>query len=657
MINQINTHGPASSSRKSSKKVMSTWRMAGELIRGRLPMWSLDSLGWGLVWLLPAVAGYIVKLVFDVITGERVSLLGFQFEGADSEASRLLGTTDPAAGLAAASQTTLDSGLLTLLAVIVGIGLARVCIIVGSIHINSTFFHTIGAVMRINALDHVLSRPGAKALSESPGKSVSRFRDDVEDLQHATEWTVDLVGMIVTAIFCLVVMGSINAQITRLVFLPLLVIVAVVNILRAKLEAYRLASRAATSKVTGFLGETFGSVQAVKVATAESSMISRFDDMNEVRRVAALKDTLLTSVLGTVFNSSVNLGTGLILVLTAGLIRTGEFGVGDLAMFVVLLTRLTDVMFHLGIMLAWHKQAAVARNRLMHVIGDLPAEEIVAHREVDLDRKQGPLAYSPPDKSQRLERFGVRNLSYRHEASETGIDDISLEISPGEFVVVTGRVGSGKTTLLRCLLGLLPVQTADFEWNGKRMDSPADFLVPPRCAYTSQVPQLFSTSLRENLLMGVPESEVDLDQAIHKAVMERDLGQLDQGLDTIVGPRGVKLSGGQLQRAAAARMFVREPELLVFDDLSSALDVETEAKLWERIFEGLSKDGGAAPNSDEAQRPACLVVSHRRPALKRADRILLLDAGRIVDRGSLDELLERSALMRKLWEGTSENPA
>ncbi len=145
------------------------------------------------------------------------------------------------------------------------------------------------------------------------------------------------------------------------------------------------------------------------------------------------------------------------------------------------------------------------------------------------------------------------------------------------------------------------------------MDDPATFFVPPRSAYTPQSPRLFSESLRENLLLGVPEEPRALEQALYTAVLERDIKELDQGLDTVIGPKGVKLSGGQSHRAAAARMLLRGADLLVFDDLSGALDVETERVLWERVF---------------ARRElTCLVVSHRRAALRRADTIILLRDG------------------------------
>jgi len=235
----------------------------------------------------------------------------------------------------------------------------------------------------------------------------------------------------------------------------------------------------------------------------------------------------------------------------------------------------------------------------------------------------------------------VQGLSARHAAGGRGIFDVGFVVERGQFVVVTGAVGSGKTTLVRAMLGLFPMEAGTVRWNGAVVDDPSS-LGPPRIAYAGQVPRLFSATLEENLRLGWPAEDVDVAAALRAVGFDRDLAELQEGLGTLVGPRGTRLSGGQAQRVATARALVRHPELLVVDDLGSALDVETEAQVWDGVL---------------ATAPACLAVSHRLSALARADHIVVLDRGRVVGQGTAHDLVRTCPEFRRLWQGEAVEEA
>ena len=448
---------------------------------------------------------------------------------------------------------------------------------------NTTFVYTCGALLRKNMLARILQRPGARALPSSSGEAVSRFRDDIDETLWSVMYFNDVIALTAFTVVGLTIMMSINAWITLAVLLPLALIVVVTQRVAERIEQYRKASREATGAVTGFLGEIFGAVQAIKVAGAETQVIRRFGALNDQRRTTGVRDKLFNEILQSIFANAVNVGTGLILLLAATSMRAGTFTVGDFALFVYYLGWISEFTAMFGIVLARYRQAGVSFERMVTLLQGAPPQ-IAGGAWPGLYARPAagdprPAARLLPTGCDTLEAAG---LTFRYPESARGIEGIDLRLERGSFTVITGRIGSGKTTLLRTLLGLLPADAGEVRWNGARVDNPTEFFVPPRCAYTAQVPRLFSDTLKDNLLMGLPDEHVDLPAALRLAVMEPDLARMEHGLETMVGAKGVRLSGGQIQRAAAARMFVRAPELLVFDDLSSALDVETERTLWER---------------------------------------------------------------------------
>ncbi|HVM09401.1 MAG TPA: ABC transporter ATP-binding protein [Acidimicrobiales bacterium] len=555
----------------STSKV--AWRLLRNDPRAYAASWSI----WVLFHSAPLAVGWLLKLALDRLTGDTI--------------------TTP----------------WLILAVLLGTEVARWAVFVIAVVQWHGAWVGWNTTPRVNALESLATAPGPAAgrLPGSAGEAVSRFRDDSQDLALVLDVWLDISGAAIAAAVAIMVIATIDPVAAVAVLVPVGLALLLSAKLGPRLRQWRRAAREATGAVTGFIGDTFGSILAVKTGGAEAAVDGRFRDLNARRATVARRDQIGSELIRSLGYGTGEITIGIVLLLVAGAFRRGELSVGDIGLFASYVSVVAGLPKWAGRAGAYIRQADVSVDRLAVLIDGDRSSPV---RRVTTHLRHGPPPLQPrntPDEP--FQELAVRGLTVRHPSSGRGIDDVDLTVARGELVVITGKVGAGKSTLLRGILGLVAREAGEIRVNGHVVADPSTTLVPPLVAYLPQVPRLFSETLAETVLLGLPDDE--LDEALWIACMDDDLGRMPDGPATLIGPRGLRLSGGQVQRTAAARALVRRPELLVVDDLSSALDVETEIRLWERFRRSGSR--------------TALLVSHRPHVLDTADRVIELDGGRV----------------------------
>ncbi len=434
-------------------------------------------------------------------------------------------------------------------------------------------------------------------------------------------------------VYAMGLMLSMDVRMTLAAVAPFAVLLIVARKFRGEIMRSSLEVQRQMSGLSSHVQENLSGMHVVKAYAQEDSQIARFAALNEDFQAKSLEMARMRGIVNPIMQG-VSALTVLIVIWYGGIrVMRGDLLVADIVAFIAYLNILAWPTAAFGWMLSLVERGRAAMKRLDEILEAPP--EITGPPAW---RRAGP---PTPLRVQGL-KDGVefRHVSFAYGHSNNGhaaLEDVSFSLPVGKTVGLVGRIGSGKSTVAQLLPRLFDVSAGEILLDGQDIRRLSLRELRGMIGCVPQDPFLFSTSLRRNLAFGRDEvSDAEIEGAVAIARLDRDLETFPHGIETIVGERGVTLSGGQKQRATLARALVMDPPVLILDDCLSAVDAQTEAE----ILRGLKAI---------LREKTCLIISHRISAVKEADEILVLDAGRIIERGSHEQLIRRGGVYADLY--------
>ncbi len=460
--------------------------------------------------------------------------------------------------------------------------------------------------------------------SQQTGQLMSRATVDLQSIRFFLGYGLIFITQnALTILLASAVMFAIKPWLALLALIPVPFVIATAT-------RYNRRSRPALQEVQQRLAELTADaeegvtgIRIVKAFAREQHQIGRFR-----RAVGRLFDqnmysTRLRAFYNPLLGFLPNIGLALVLLVGGQQVIDNQLSLGEFSAFYLYLMMLTFPMRMLGIALGMAQRAIASGNRLFEV----------------LDRE--PRITSVPDAPPLPEgpgRVEIERASLAYNGGEAALEDVDLTVEPGRTVALVGPTGSGKTSLVALLARLYDASRGAVLIDGVDVREVDVASLRSEIAFVADESFLFSATVAENIAYARPEaSREEIETAARRAQADSFIGELPDGYDTVVGERGLTLSGGQRQRVAIARALLADPRILILDDATSSVDAQTEAAITEGLREVMAGR-------------TTFIVAHRLSTISLAEEIVVMDAGRIVDRGTHDELLERCPLYAELAE-------
>lgn len=458
------------------------------------------------------------------------------------------------------------------------------------------------------------------------GDLMARISEDVSRVRmYIGPAIMYFTNLTATFLVVIPIMFAVHAKLALFVLLPLPILSYAIFRINNTINKRSDAIQSQLSNITGFAQETYSGIRVIKAFGAETNFRLDFEkEANEYKK----RSMSLAKVDATFFPLMLFL-TGLSTLITVFLggifVLRGEITLGNITEFVIYVNLLTWPVTSLGWTSSLVQRAAASQERLNEFLHTQP--EIV-------NPSIEPFVFN--------DKIEFKQVSFRYEGKvDYALKGINITLQKGKTLAVLGTTGSGKSTLVQLLLRMMDVTEGLILVDGKNLKEINLYDFKKHLGYAPQDVFLFSDSIANNIAFGMSKTEPDLKQKIelaaHQAALLSSIKEFTEGMDTMIGERGVTLSGGQKQRVSIARSLIKNPELLIFDDCLSAVDTKTEAEILSNLRKVM-------------REKTAIIISHRVSTVKDADHIIVLDNGEIVEQGTHNSLMILNARYAELYQ-------
>lgn len=458
------------------------------------------------------------------------------------------------------------------------------------------------------------------------GKIMSFF---VSDTQRVSRISSRMISAVSRIILNFIIVGylmfkSSNVMLTIVALIPILITVILIILLRNKVsDSYKNAQKSFT-ELSEYVQESTDSIRTTKAFVGEDFKIKEFKIKNKEVKENNLNVIKLQNLLDIFINVGFGVAYAITLLYGSNLVINGTITIGDLVAFNGYLGILSMPVNWLPWVLIKYKKSKVSLKRLEELV-NLPEEQI----EIIDNKKYGELKGN----------IEIKNLTYNYPGYiERVLENISINIKPGESLGIIGVIGSGKTTLMNLLLKLYDVEKGKIFIDGVDINDIPTKKIRDNICYITQDNFLFSATLKENInLFKDNYKDSEIEESTKSAMIYEEISEMEEGIHTVIGEKGIDLSGGQKQRVVISRAFLNKSNIVIFDDTFSALDNRTEQHVLNNI-------------KDLTKNKTCIIISNRISDIKDCDKIIVLHQGEIIEEGNHESLLDEKGKYYEFFE-------